>query len=79
MKNLNLFLISLFINIFASFSQNQESSFDKAWYRLAKYFFKNKKFKKANDYIEKAIRINQEKSKYWKLYLKCASLISTKN
>ena len=56
-----------------------EPSFDKAWYRLAKYFFKNKKFKKANDYIEKAIRINQEKSKYWKLYLKCASLISTKN
>ena len=52
---------------------------DKGWYRLSKYFLKNKNYKKANDYIEKAIRINQEKPKYWKLYLKCASLISAKN
>ena len=56
-----------------------EPSLDKAWYKLAKYFFKDKQYKKANDYIEKAISINQEKSKYWKLYLKCSSLISAKN
>ena len=60
-------------------SVHYDPSMDKAWYRLAKYFLKNKNYKKANDYIEKAIRINQEKPKYWKLYLKCASLISVKN
>jgi len=60
-------------------SVHYDASMDKAWYRLAKYFLKNKSYKKANDYIEKAIRINQEKPKYWKLYLKCASLISAKN
>ena len=60
-------------------SVHYDPSTDKAWYRLSKYFLKNKNYKKANDYIEKAIRINQEKPKYWKLYLKCASLISAKN
>ena len=56
-----------------------DPSFDKGWYRLAKYFSKNKEYKKAIYYIEKAIKINQEKSKYWKLYLKYSSLISGKN
>jgi hypothetical protein len=52
---------------------------DKAFYRISMYYYRESNFKKATEFIEKAIRSNQEKSKYWKIYLNCLSKTSTKN
>ena len=52
---------------------------DKAFYRISMYYYRESNFKKAAEFIEKAIRSNQEKSKYWKIYLNCLSKTSTKN
>ena len=58
---------------------NEDSNMDKAFFRLSMFYYRENKFKKAKQYIEKAIKLNQEKSKYWKIYLNCLSKTSTKN
>ena len=56
-----------------------DPNMDKAFYRISMYYYRESNFKKAAEFIEKAIRSNQEKSKYWKIYLNCLSKTSTKN
>ena len=46
---------------------------DKAYYRISKFHYRKNNFKESLKYIEKAIRSNQEKSKYWRIYLNCLS------
>ena len=58
---------------------DEDPNMDKAFFRLSMYFYRTNKFKKAIEFIEKAIRLNQEKSKYWKIYLNCLSKTSVKN
>ena len=58
---------------------NEDPNMDKAFFRLSMHFYRNNNFKKALEFIEKAIKLNQEKSKYWKIYLNCISKTSTKN
>ena len=56
-----------------------DPNMDKANYRISLYYYKKNNFKKATEFIEKAIRSNHEKSKYWRIYLNCLSKTSTKN
>ena len=46
---------------------------DKAYYRISMFHYRKNNFKESLKYIEKAIRSNQEKSKYWRIYLNCLS------
>ena len=46
---------------------------DKAYYRISMFHYKKNNFKESLKYIEKAIKSNQEKSKYWRIYLNCLS------
>ncbi|GIR21955.1 MAG: hypothetical protein CM15mP36_11620 [Flavobacteriales bacterium] len=51
---------------------------DKAFLGYQCFITGKKKFKRAIEYIEKAIKLNQEKSKYWKIYLNCLSKLQQK-
>ncbi|MFD2697239.1 tetratricopeptide repeat protein [Mesonia sediminis] len=43
---------------------------DKAWLAITDFFFRQKNYRKALYFIDKAIEIDQENVRYWKLYAK---------
>ena len=47
-----------------------------AYFRIGMFYYKRERFEKALKFIEKAINLKQDKSTYWKMYLKCFSLNS---
>jgi tetratricopeptide (TPR) repeat protein len=54
----------------------EDALLDKGWIAITDYYFKNKNYKKALYYIEKALNIDSENVLYWKRYAKINSRLN---